>query len=110
MGWATVAAVVWLSLTSSPPRIDIEEGDKLGHLASYGTLMFWFSQLYREKGTRALYALGFGAMGVALEFAQGATGYRSFELFDMLADGVGVALGWAAALVLPVILPRKKLL
>ena len=100
-----VAAIVWLSLTSSPPKIDIEEGDKLGHLASYGTLMFWFSQLYMGKGTRALYAVGFAAMGVALEFAQGVTGYRSFDLADMLANALGVLCGWAAALILPSVLP-----
>jgi VanZ family protein len=108
VGWAIVAAIVWLSLTSSPPKVDIEEGDKLGHLAGYGTLMFWFSQLYPEKSTRALYALGFAAMGVALEFAQGATGYRSFELADMLANALGVLCGWAAALILPGFLPGAR--
>jgi VanZ family protein len=106
VGWAMVAAIVWLSLTANPPRIDIEEGDKLGHLASYATLMLWFSQLYMEKRTRALYALGFAAMGVALEFAQGATGYRSFDLADMLANALGVLCGWAAALILPRVLPE----
>jgi VanZ family protein len=105
VGWALVAAIVWLSLTSSPPRIDFEQGDKLGHLASYATLMFWFSQLYMRKATRALYALCFAAMGVALEFAQGASGYRSFELADMLANALGVLCGWAAALILPRVLP-----
>jgi VanZ family protein len=108
VGWAMVAAVIWLSLTSNPPKVDIEQGDKLGHLASYGTLMFWFSQLYVRKRTQALYALGFAAMGVALEFAQGATGERSFELADMLANALGVLCGWAAALLLPAVLPRGR--
>jgi VanZ family protein len=54
---------------------------------------------------RLAYAAGFAAMGVALEFIQGWTGYRSFELYDMLADGVGIAVGWAAALILPRVLP-----
>jgi hypothetical protein len=40
-------------------------------------------------------------MGVAIEFIQPLTG-RNFELADMAADALGVALGWAAALPLGV--------
>jgi len=67
--------------------------------------MFWFSQLYGGR-TRVLYAAGFAAMGVGLEFIQGWLGYRTYEVFDMYANGLGVLLGWAAALILPRVLPR----
>lgn len=97
LGWAIVATIVWLSLTPSPPRLGITLGDKLGHFAAYGTLMFWFCQLYARRATRAAYAAGFAAMGIALELLQDATGYREFELFDMVANAVGVALGWGLA-------------
>jgi VanZ family protein len=106
LGWAMVGAVVWLSLTPSPPKVDFEHSDKLGHLLAYGTLMFWFSQLYVERRARIAYAAGFAAMGVALEFVQGELGYRTYEVFDMYANGLGVLLGWAAALILPAVLPR----
>jgi VanZ family protein len=105
LGWAMVAAVVWLSLTPSPPKVDFEESDKLGHFIGYGTLMFWFSQLYVDKAARIGYAAGFAAMGVALEFAQDQLGYRTYEVFDMYANALGVLLGWAAALILPRVLP-----
>ena len=100
-GWAWAGAIVWLSLTPAPPEVDISEGDKIGHLLAYGLLMFWFAQLYTQRRTRVAYALGFIAMGVGLEFLQAQLGYRSFDLFDMYANTVGVLLGWAAALVLP---------
>jgi VanZ family protein len=100
-GWAWAAAIAWLSLTPSPPELDVAHGDKLGHLASYGVLMFWFAQLYVTRRARIAYALGFAAMGVGLEFAQAGLGTRSFELFDMVANTLGVLLGWSAALVLP---------
>ena len=29
-GWLYAAAIVWLSLTPSPPHIDVAHGDKLG--------------------------------------------------------------------------------
>lgn len=94
-----VAAIVWLSLTPSPPKIDIEQGDKLGHFLGYGTIMAWFAWLYPARPARIGYALGFVAMGVALEFVQGALGYRTFEVFDMLANALGVMIGWAAWLI-----------
>jgi VanZ family protein len=100
-GWLYAAAIVWLSLTPSPPQVDIANGDKLGHFLAYGVLMFWFGFLYRSARARMGYALLWIAMGVALEFAQRATGYRSFELADMAADMLGVLAGALAALSLP---------
>jgi VanZ family protein len=86
-----VAAIVWGSLTPSPPSAG---NDKIGHFAVYGVLMFWFALLYAR---RLPWAAGFIALGIALEFAQGSLGYRSFELHDMLANSAGVLLGWAGA-------------
>jgi VanZ family protein len=97
LGWLLVLAILWLSLTPSPPQIDIEQGDKLGHALGYAVLMFWFSQLHGSRRARIACALGFVAMGIAIEFAQRATGYRSFEVLDMLADAAGVAVGWVLA-------------
>ena len=101
IGWGWAAAIVWLSLTPAPPQIDMAYGDKIGHLASYGLLMFWFCQLYTR---RIFFAAGFILMGVALEVIQGQLGYRSFEVADMLANALGVLLGWGVAL-----LPLKPL-
>lgn len=99
-GWLLAAAIVWLSLTPSPPHLDLEGGDKLGHFLAYAGLMFWFGRLYRAARARVGYALLWIAMGVALEFAQRATGYRSFELADMAANTLGVLAGAAAAIYL----------
>lgn len=67
--------------------------------------MFWFAQLYPA---RRLYAAGFIALGVALEFVQGWLGYRAYEHHDMLANTLGVLLGWGAALILPRALPGAE--
>jgi len=100
-GWLLAAAIVWLSLTPAPPHVDIAHGDKLGHFLAYGVLMFWFAALYRGTRARIGYALLWMAMGVALEYAQRATGTRSFEFADMAADALGVLAGALAALSLP---------
>jgi VanZ family protein len=98
LGWAVVALIIYLSLTPHPPSINVEQGDKLGHALAYATAMFWFAQLYVRSAVRLRYAIGFILLGVALEFIQAHVG-RDFEVADMAADAVGVALGWAGALV-----------
>ena len=100
-GWSIAAVIVWLSLTPYPPQIDIEQGDKLGHFLAYGTLMFWFCLLYMRRASRIAYAVLWIAMGIGLEFVQGQTDYRTYEVYDMVANTLGVLLGWAAALLLP---------
>ena len=107
LGWAFVAAIVWLSLTPAPPSIDLDQSDKLGHALAYASTMFWFAQLYVRSAVRLRYAAGLLALGIALEFVQAQVG-RDFELADMAADAVGVALGWAAALVLHLGLPSRS--
>ncbi|TMH62130.1 MAG: VanZ family protein [Betaproteobacteria bacterium] len=97
IGIGLVMLVIWLSLTRQPIEIPVEHGDKLGHFVAYGTLMFWFAQLDARHRIRLYYAIGFCALGVALEFAQRLTGYRSFEVADMGANAVGVLLGWISA-------------
>lgn len=93
-GWLYAVAIVFLSLTPKPPDPGFAYGDKLGHLAAYSLLMFWFCGLYRYRYTRLAYGIGWVCMGIALEFAQAQTDYRSFELGDMAANSLGVLLGW----------------
>jgi hypothetical protein len=96
LGWAMVIATLVASLIPAP--IDLSEGrDKASHLVAYGSLMFWFGMLYPGLRRQAPVALGFAAMGVGVEYLQWLTGYRSFEVADMLANGVGVVLGWGLA-------------
>ena len=98
VGWALVVLVIYLSL--APISVDIapvQHGDKLEHALAYAVLMAWFACLYAARPVRLGYALGFIALGIVLEFLQRETGYRNFELLDMAADAVGVALGWALA-------------
>lgn len=105
LGWAWAAAIAWLSLTPSPPSIDLSHGDKLGHVAAYALLMFWFAQLYAARVY--YYAAGFAVLGVALEFAQGMTGWRTYEPLDMAANALGVLAGWGLSALTPRFLPRQ---
>ena len=90
-------SVVFLSLTPEPISIPGGQGDKVGHVAAYAVLMLWFGQLYSSANRRLTLAGAFLALGIGLEFAQLLTDIRTFEIADMLAGGVGVAIGWLVA-------------
>lgn len=97
LGWLGVAAVLVLSLV--PLSGDLPAGsDKLSHFAVYGALTFWFGMLHPGWRRQAVVALGFVAMGVCIEFLQGLTSYRSYEVADMVTNTIGVAIGWAVVL------------
>jgi VanZ family protein len=93
LGWVLIAAVIYLSLTPHPIEIDVEQGDKLGHTLAYLGMMVWFAQLYPRR-SHVWWGLGFIALGIALEYLQGWSGYRDFEYLDMVADAAGVTAGW----------------
>ena len=100
IGYALVMLVVFLSLTSNPVSLEIElpYQDKFFHALAYFVLMAWFAQIYHDKFQRNMIALVFIFMGVTLEYLQGFDPNRYFEYADMVANSVGVALGFALAL------------
>lgn len=96
-GWAGVFIIVILSLMPSPPQpVHFEYADKLEHALAYGLVMLWFCQVYK-LGKGLMVGLLLFALGVALEYMQGMTDYRSFEYADMLADATGLILAWGLA-------------
>jgi VanZ family protein len=98
LGWLWVAAIFYLSLMPHPPEpVHFRNADKLEHALAYSLLMLWFCQVYRQCTSRMLLAVLLLAMGIAIEYLQRETGYRTFEYADMLADTVGVMVGWACA-------------
>ncbi len=67
--------------------------------------MYWFCLLYVRRNERLAYAALWITMGVGLEFIQGQLGYRTYEVFDMFANTLGVLIGWALSLVFRITLP-----
>lgn len=61
---------------------------------AYAWLMWWFGQIYAHRPARLLTAIALVGMGVALEYAQGLTGYRTFAYSDMRDNAFGVLVGW----------------
>jgi VanZ family protein len=97
LGGAYIGTVIWLTLTSAPPKgLDLPNADKWEHLLAYFLMMAWFGQLAEKRRTRANLALAFMALGGLLELLQGLGGVRQAELTDAIANILGVWMGhWA---------------
>lgn len=98
LGWGLVLAVAYLSLTPKPPSPDISQIDKVGHFLAYATLMGWWSQLDTRHCRLALL---FVLMGLSMEIAQSFTDTRQGDVFDMVANTIGVGLGWLSTRLKP---------
>lgn len=92
IGWALVGAVMWLSLTPHPPEPPpFLVWDKAQHALAYACLMLWFRQAF---SSRWFWPIFFLLLGIGLEFLQDLGGVRTFDPNDMLANSLGVCLGW----------------
>jgi hypothetical protein len=95
LGWLLIAAIIYLSLVDvGPMPMQVKHGDKYGHVVAYGAAMFWFMQIYEDNRSRVLIAAGLLLLGIVLEFGQALTVHRTFGQADMIADGIGIVLGW----------------
>ena len=95
LGWLLVATIFYLSLNSNPlvPKSHLPF-DKVEHLLAYATVMGWFSQLYPERRQIGLLALALIGMGAFIEVLQGLIGQRNEDIFDVVANSLGVLIGW----------------
>ena len=76
---------------------ELDLNDKFEHTMAYAILT-WLPATHERRRTVAGAALGALAMGIALEYLQRYSGWRDFEIGDMLADAAGVGCGILAAL------------
>jgi VanZ family protein len=104
LAWAYVAFIWVMSLIplSMPPGAN---SDKIGHFLSYGLLALSFGLIHQRK--LPLIWLLASLMGIAIEFAQALTPYRSFDTLDMLANASGALIGIAMVAIALKFLPHS---
>ena len=86
-------AVLVLALMPVPPALSATGLDKTNHLLAFAVLMVLGCCAF--PGRKMAVPLGLLAFGALIEVLQSFTSYRFAEWGDLLADGVGVAVGWA---------------
>ena len=97
LAWGMLLTVAILTLMPNPPRIDLPllSWDLAQHCIAYAVLMWTF--LLAWEGSHILrWAILLLVTGVGFEMLQSAVGGRFTEYFDMLANSLGVFLGYAA--------------
>jgi VanZ family protein len=70
------------------------------HFSSYFLLTIWFCGLYDKRRNYIVIAAVLIGLGALLDLLQGATSTRHFDIYDILANTIGVLLGFVLALVL----------
>lgn len=95
LGRIAIAAIVVLSLIklSTLPPVKIQNLDKWEHVLAYFLLTAWYAQLCATRAAVLKRAAGFLLLGIAIEYAQSLTTYRSMDRYDALADLGGIVLG-----------------
>lgn len=95
VGYAMVAVVIYLSLTSRPIHIDtsLPYQDKLFHALAYFVITFWFIQIYHIRSHVVQWVIFFLCLGLLLEYLQGFDPKRYSEVGDMIANSLGVVAG-----------------
>ena len=94
IAWSWAVAICILSLI---PPVDagiqiFSHIDKVQHLVAYGIAMLLFGLLYPTQYKWSV--IGLLLMGLSLELLQSLTSTRHMDGFDMIANTLGVLLGW----------------
>ena len=92
--WMCVVAVLVLSLMPPAPHMPSTGWDKANHALAFAVLAWLGCSAWPGRTTRVL--CGLLAFGVLIEGLQSLTPYRVAEWADLLADVLGLALGWGA--------------
>jgi VanZ family protein len=98
-GWLGLVITLVVSLMPSPFNESGAQTDKIVHLAGYGVLMFWWAQLIPQRRWRL--AIAVVLFGILIEWLQGFTPTRQTDALDVLANSIGMLLGWLVARLSP---------
>lgn len=88
--------ITWLGFTSEPYPVPSSPSDKLNHLLAFTELTLLARLGWPLIGVAIPFAV-LASFGLALEIGQAYTPWRTFSLFDLAADIVGIGVGFALA-------------
>ena len=89
----TIAIIVLSLISIKQQPINLKFLDKIEHTIAYTVLSFLWCIVFRNNTRKDVPVIGCISLGVLLEFLQAQTGYRTFEVNDMLANTLGVFIG-----------------
>jgi len=87
------ALLIVVAVVSLIPMPDTGVNDKSMHFITYFGLSAGFTTLVENNKSLWVVTLGLIAYGAVLEVLQSMTGYRYMELYDLVANSIGVISG-----------------
>lgn len=97
-----ILGIIWVGSLMPVERLPrVGGGDKLHHFAAYAVCSFCWCALAASLRGKLAWICGIAAMGVVIEFLQGASGFRHFERADMIANALGALTGGVFTLLIP---------
>jgi len=97
LGWLMLSIILVISLLPLPEQSDAPmHSDKYVHALVFAVLMLWFSGLFSRRQLPQLFLL-LAVYGGCMEVLQSFTSYRMMDVGDLLADCLGLLIGWALA-------------
>jgi VanZ family protein len=94
--WFCAVLILVLSLAPPAPELPTTGWDKSNHLLGFAALSVLGRAAYPRRTAPLI--VGLLLYGGAIEALQSLTPYRLAEWADWLADGIGVAIGYAVSL------------
>ena len=92
--WVAALVVLYFALAPVPEREPLTGWDKANHVVSFGALAVLGLLGWASRARLVL--AGLIGYGVLIEMLQLATVDHHFDLHDLVADAVGLAVGWCA--------------
>lgn len=89
----TISIIVLSLVNLGAAPINFNVSDKIQHTVAYTVLSFLWLIVFRNYKKKVIVIAACIVLGIILEYLQGQTGYRYFEVNDMLANTIGVLLG-----------------
>lgn len=96
LGMLLLVVGVFAALAPMPARSLLEVNDKVVHATVFLCFMVWFSAFFRPRLWPLLF-LALVGYGILIELLQGLTVARMADPKDVVADTVGLVLGWLLA-------------
>jgi VanZ family protein len=93
-GFVFLALGLVSALSPISSRIPVTLNDKLLHTGGFLFFMLWFGGIFRS-GRLPYVVVALSAYGLLVEVLQSFTPTRQAEFLDLIADVVGVLVGWA---------------
>jgi VanZ family protein len=88
--------ITYLSLKTPTGNVHIQFNDKVGHFIAYAVLTFNAFLVFAlsTKARRNALLMALVGYGLLMEYLQGFVPGREVSGFDLLANSLGVAIGW----------------